>query len=107
MRPVQYPTLRFTQPFDEREAFEAHARGYLGFGTVDVAEDRSIPVVFYDSVRLLQDLELEAEHGRAFIAEPGMIVLTEVTRETMEATVMQLFEQGYFNHFRDASDMRR
>lgn len=107
MLPTRYPTLRFTHPFDEREAFEAHARGYLGFGTVDVTEDRSIPVVFYDSARLLQDLELEAERGRAFIADPGMIVLTVVTRETMEGAVVRLFEEGFFNHFRDESDMRR
>lgn len=38
----------------------------------------------------------ETELGTPFLAEPGLIILPEVTREGMENAVRQLWEQGYF-----------
>ena len=35
--------------------------------------------MFYDPVRLQQDLEEEVKAGRPLIAEPGMIVIPEIT----------------------------
>ncbi len=95
------PKLVFTHPFGEREAYEAEARGYLGYAAVELNGCR-IPVVFYDPVRLQQDLEEEAVSGNAFIAEPGMIVVTAVTKENMESAVTKLFKEGYFNSFRSS-----
>ena len=54
------------------------------------------PAYFIDTIRLQQDLEAEQEVGSAFLAEPGLIILAEVTREAMENVVRQLWEQGYF-----------
>lgn len=41
-------------------------------------------------------MEAEEDDGSAFLAEPGLIILPEVTREAMENVVRQLWEQGYF-----------
>jgi hypothetical protein len=41
-------------------------------------------------------LTAETELGTPFLAEPGLIILPEVTREGMEYAVRQLWEQGYF-----------
>ncbi len=73
--------LVFESGFGERDADEAKARGW-------------------DAVRLSQDLAEEADHGTAFIAEPGMIVVTEVTQEKMLAAVNELYLGGYFARLR-------
>ena len=43
-----------------------------------------------------QDLEAETELGVSFLAEPGLIILPEVTYERMENAVRHLWSQGYF-----------
>ena len=90
--------LSFRCPFGEREAYEAEARGYLGHAVVEL-ETGQVPVVFYDVVRLQQDLEEEGAAGRAFLAEPGLIVVESVTKTNMEAAVARLHEESFFDSF--------
>ena len=61
------------------------------------------PVVFYDAVRLRQDLEEEAKLGTPFLAQPAMIVLTEVSLENMKIAVGRLRQEGYFARLKGAS----
>jgi hypothetical protein len=93
--------LTFVHPFGEREAYEAEARGYLGYALVQLPTGETVPVVFYDPVRLRQDFEEEVAGGNRFLAEPGMIVLERVTISNMEYAVRMLFEQGFFERFRE------
>ena len=97
--------LSFTDAFDDRAAYEAEVRGYMGRAAVEIAGQGKYPVCFYDPVRLKQDLEEEAKAGTAFIAEPGMIVIPIVTFEYMEAAVRNLFRQGYFQHLRSVDEL--
>ena len=90
--------LAFIGRFSEREASEARDRGYLSHVLVDVDGQYLYPVVFYDPVRLQQDLEMSAKHGRAFIADPGMIVLADITIEAMQEAVQRLWSEGFFQH---------
>ena len=101
---AEYPELIFESPFDEQSRFEAKARGWAGSVHVRTPDGATYPVEFYDTVRLAQDLEYEVSTGRPFIAEPGLIVLTEVTVETMEAAVRTLFQEGYFDRLRPVGD---
>jgi hypothetical protein len=94
---VQSPRLVFRYPFDEAAAHDAEARGYLAYAAVELSDGIRYPVVFYDPVRLQQDLEVEVGEGRAFIAEPGMIVVPEVTLARMQETVERLFQMGFFD----------
>jgi hypothetical protein len=96
---VSTTKLVFACDFSEREAWEAQSRGYLSHVLVEVGGDRLYPVIFYDAVRLQQDLEESARHGRPFVADPGMIVLQEVTRPAMEKAVQRLHAEGYFDYF--------
>jgi hypothetical protein len=91
------PILRFAREFTERDATEAQDRGYLSHVLVDLGGGRLYPVFFYDAVRLQQDLEEMANHGRPYIAEPGMIVVQEITIETMTQVVCQLESAGFFD----------
>src|SRR5947209_2988672 len=90
--------LRFVDGLSDREAFEARSRGYLSHVFVATADGRLYPVLFYDAVRLQQDLEDEAKHGRPFIADPGMIVLQEVTLEAMQQAVERLANEDVFDY---------
>src|SRR5580704_9995299 len=94
------PKLVFQFPFDELASYEAKARGYLSHAFVEFDDGGRCPVVFCDPVRLKQDLDVDGSEGRSFIAEPGMIVVPEVTREFMKRAVESLFEQGFFNAFK-------
>jgi hypothetical protein len=101
------PKLVFQHPFDEAAAYEAEVRGYLGYAAVELSDGTRYPVVFYDPVRLQQDLEVEAGEGRAFIAEPGMIVIPEVTLGRMQDAIERLFQNGFFDSLRSEPEQGR
>jgi hypothetical protein len=92
-----YPRLVFEHGFDERAQFEASGGGYVRDVRVALADGTSRPVVFYDPVRLSQDLEYEAQIGRMCIAEHGMIVVPEVTLANMQTAVIALAREGWFD----------
>lgn len=95
---VSVSKLVFVRDFSEREAAEARDRGYLSHVLVEIDGSRLYPVVFYDPVRLQQDVDESARHGRPFVADPGMIVLPDVTIEAMQQAVQQLCQEGYFDY---------
>jgi len=97
------PELIFEGDFDEREEMECRDRGYRSHVSVELASGEQFPVVFYDAVRLQQDLTVEVSSGTPFIAEPGLIVLPEVTRKNMEVAVCRLAEEGFFDSLRPVS----
>jgi hypothetical protein len=90
--------LVFVHDFSERDAIEAQDRGYLSHVLAEIDGVRLYPVVFYDPVRLQQDLEEMSGHGRAFVCEPGLIVLPDVTLEAMQAAVQRLAQEGFFDY---------
>lgn len=94
------PRLIFEGGFSERDAFEAKASGYRSHVWAELPCGDRYPLVFYDPVRLSQDLEEESRAGTAFIGEPGLVVIPEVTRELMEAAVYRLHQEGYFDAFK-------
>lgn len=93
-------TLHFPDDWDERAEYEMPLKGHLNGATVETAEGVRFPVFFFDPVRLQQELEMESAAGRPFIAEPGMIVVSEVTRDILRQTVEALVREEFFvrNH---------
>src|SRR5882724_7100193 len=91
--------LRFACDLSEQDFVEARTRGYLSHVFVEIMGQRCYPVFFYDAVRLQQDLQESGKHGRPFVADPGMIVLPEITVEAMETVVERLYQEGYFEYF--------
>ncbi len=90
-------TLLFDYDFDERAQYQAHARGYLSHVRVQLTDGRRYSVIFYDHVRLGQDLEEEVKLGNGFVADPGMIVLDELTLGKMQRTVNRLELEKFFD----------
>lgn len=99
-----YPKLVFAAAFDDRSQYEARARGWVGGACVQTADGATYRVTFYDTVRLAQDLEYEVDSGRMCIAEPGLIVLPEVTLENMETAIRSLVEEGYFDNLKPVTE---
>ncbi|HQU46283.1 MAG TPA: hypothetical protein PK867_25950 [Pirellulales bacterium] len=94
--------LIFEGGFGDFDAFNAIGAGYQGGAVVELDDGSRYPVFFYDAVRLQQDLAEEAKQGTPFIAEPGMIVLTEVSLDNMKAAVNCLQHQGFFSRLTNA-----
>lgn len=95
----QFQRLVFLNGWTDDDAESARDRGYLSHVLVETSDALLYPVTFYDATRLGQDLEEQAKQGAGFIADPAMIVLTEVTAETMEGAARTLCSQGFFRHF--------
>lgn len=93
-------TIHFPDWFDERAEWEAEQKGWLPGVTVELADGNRYPVFFYDPVRLSQDLEADSASGHPYVAEPGLIVLPQVTRAAIGEAVAQLVGSGFFNHLR-------
>jgi hypothetical protein len=81
--------------FDERAAFEANLKGWLS-AQVELEDGDRYAVYFSDLIRLQQDLEENVKLGKPCFAEPGLIVLPEVTVEAVEGVVQILWNQGFF-----------
>jgi hypothetical protein len=96
MTSAKFSRLIFEFGFSEQDEIETPMRGYRSHVWVELTNGTKHPVTFFDCVRLKQELEQEAKSGRPFVGEPGLIVLSEVTRETMERAARTLADEGFF-----------
>ena len=92
---MNYPRLLFHEGIDERAAFEMTLKGWVS-AQVATEDGAHYPVYFCDPVRLQQDLDERAAQGEPCLAEPGLIVLPEVTVEAAERAVQFLWRRGFF-----------
>jgi hypothetical protein len=101
---VKPPQIFGLIEFDDRAQAEAEARGYLSHIFVKQADGKLYPVVFYDCVRLAQDLEYEVSTGRMCIADPGLIIVSAVTLSNIVTAIEKLNEEGFFSNFVPVSE---
>jgi len=91
-----FPSIEFPGWYDGRCEFETPARGYMADVIVKGDDGLAYKVYFIDPVRLQQTLQDDAATGRAFFAEPGLIVLHEVTTDAIKKAVADLWREGFF-----------
>lgn len=94
------PTLTFSCELDERGEWEIEQKGVFEHAVVRLPEGGSVPVCFWDPIRLSQDLETDLKHGGTCLAEPGMIVIPQVTVDNMRAAVEELYARGFFQYLK-------
>jgi hypothetical protein len=99
--------LVFEGGFSERDQFEARARGYRSHVVAQFVSGEQYPLVFYDPVRLKQDLEDEGNGHTPVIAEPGLVVIPEVTLEMMEGATQRLVDEGFFDALKPIGPRQR
>jgi hypothetical protein len=95
-----YPKIIFPDSFDERDAYEMALRGCLSHAFVELENGDRYPVDFIDPVRLGQDLADYIRSGIPCYAEPGLIVIPEVTLPRIQEALNYLNERGFFNQFK-------
>ncbi len=93
----KFVRLIFECGFTEQDAFEVTVRGYRSHVWVELSDGSKHPVTFFDPVRLAEELAGEELAGRPFVGEPGLIILREVTRESMEQAARTLANEGFFD----------
>lgn len=75
-------------------------RGYLSHVLVELDDGSRYQVEFIEPVRLGQELAGYVQHNIPCYAEPGLIVLREVTMQRVREAVQYLHRQGFFKHFK-------
>jgi len=100
MSEPNHTTLSFTCDFDERTEWEIQQKGWFEQVVVRLPDGSTVPICFWDPIRLKQDLEADLKSGRSCIAEPGMIVIPQVTVKNMQAAVEELYNRGYFDRLK-------
>src|SRR5437867_10142887 len=94
------PVVHFPDGYDAQREWETPSRGYLSHVTVQLEDGSRYGVYFIDLTRLGQTLEDDIRDGREYFAEPGLIILPEVTTESIKKAVQGLWRDGYFKHLK-------
>jgi hypothetical protein len=95
MKTPSGPRVIFPAGFDERAAVEAPFKGWLS-AQVALDDGCRYAVYFSDPMRLQQDVDDAVQNGRPCFAEPGLIIVPEVTVQTIQDAVQFLWKQGFF-----------
>jgi hypothetical protein len=96
----KYPKVIFPEGFDERSKDEMSMRGYLSHALIELEDGQCYPIFFMDPIRLQQELDLDIKNGNPCLAEPGLVILSSVTVENIEAAVSYLWKDGFFSHLK-------
>src|SRR5947209_8447542 len=95
---ADYPRLVFAHAVDDRDMAP---HGYRGDVVVELADGEAFPVYFYEPSAIHEELDSRLNSGFGqFVAEPGLVVIPEITLTRMKAAVLELIEVGYFSHLR-------
>jgi hypothetical protein len=93
---VQRFTIAFPEGYDAQAEFEAPFRGYLTDVIVQLDDGSRHRLSFLDQARLEQNLTANVQRGRAHYAEPGLVILPEVSTEAIYKAVHGLWDEGFF-----------
>jgi hypothetical protein len=93
-------SVLFPEDYDAQGEYETPFRGYLSDVIVQTRDGSRYRLFFIDPTRLQQELAEQTATGRAYFTEPNLVVLPEVTTESIRRTVDGLVRDGYFQHLR-------
>lgn len=83
---------------DERTVSEMADKGWVDI-QIEVAPGVRYELHLYDPVRLRQTAESTIKEGEPCFAEPGLVILIEVTPTTIETAVQFLWEHAQLSFF--------
>ena len=97
--PSQLPKLILPDDFDDRAVDEIRMKGWFN-AKVEIADGRHYEVNFYDSIRLQQEIAWDfTKLNMPCFAEPGIVVIPEITVEAIQRALNYLAEHHYFSYF--------
>src|SRR5690242_12163123 len=91
-------SIHFPAWYDDRGEAESTSKGYLPNVEVQLGAAERYRLYFIDPVRLQQTLDDDTRDGRPWFAEPGLVVVPEVSTEAVKQAVAGLVREGYFQH---------
>src|SRR5215813_1452487 len=95
---AEYPRLVFAHDVDDRDLAP---HGYRGDVLVELVDGEAFPVYFYEPNAVREELDARARSGFGhFVAEPGLVVIPEITLAGMKSAVLELIKVGYFTYLR-------
>jgi hypothetical protein len=92
--------VEFPKDYDAQSAYETPSRGYLSEIVVQLEDGSRYQLFFIDPVRLQQELTDQVQLGRAYWAEPNLVVLPRVTTEAIHQAVEGLAAEDFFKHLK-------
>ena len=93
---ADYPRLVFAHAVADPDLAP---HGYRGDVVGELADGGAFPVYFYEPDAIREELDARRRSGFGqFVAEPGLVVLPEITLDRMKASVLELIAVGYFAH---------
>jgi hypothetical protein len=96
---VRYQVI-FPDEYQGQWEEECAFKGWLSGALVRRGDGREYSVTFVDIQRLSQMLDDQIASGYSCYAEPGLVVVAEVTRINMEAAVRELIKENFFDSLR-------
>jgi len=85
----------FYEDDTELAEYEAINKGYRGDVIVEI-EDKKYKLYITSLVRLQQDFASEQQAYGYYSAEPNTLFVTEVTKESIEKIIKEMYEEKYF-----------
>ena len=83
--------------WDEQTAWEIERKGWYEQAALQLDDGRLIPLSFYDPVRLRQELEADFSRGKRFFAEKNLVIVPQLTEESIVHAVEELITKGFFS----------
>jgi len=87
----QLKDIIFLYGYTEQDDYEMPAKGYRDDVVAKFTDDTEFRLCFYDSIRLIQDLEDEK-----IIFCKGLVIVEEVNKESIKNAINKMLLQGYF-----------
>lgn len=80
-------------------------RGYRTDITVEIRQGVAFPIAFYEAAALCEELQARAKWGfGGFVAEPGLVVIPEISVASMKAAALELISIEYFQHLKPVAE---
>jgi len=92
--------ILFPEDFDERAEHEMRLKGWFGGVVVELQNGSRFELTFFDPVRMHQELSHSAQTGNPYFAEPNLVILPEVTSESIHKAVEGLVRDKFFEHLK-------
>jgi hypothetical protein len=100
---AEFPRLVFAYELDD--GYGIAPRGFRTDVSLELRDGVAYPVAFYEPVALCEELQSRVKWGFGrFVAEPGLVVVPEISVANMRAAVSELIDIGYFAHLKPAAE---
>ena len=91
-----HPKLEFFVDFDDHTGWDVEQKGWFGACVLRFPDGSSLPVTFYDPMRLQQEIDFAFKQGATCFSEAGLIVIPAVTKENMLMAIENLITANHF-----------